>query len=69
MPRFSKNTLAEYVFSRIDRIQKEHHFDPDNGWSQVYDKGEEVNRAYGEYDELTTMASNFGLVHPGDRKS
>lgn len=47
--RFSKMKVARVLARKISALIKEHGFDPDRGWEQVEGKGEEVNRAYGEF--------------------
>ena len=49
-PRFSKQALLEGLQIAIDSLKKEHGFRHDNGWNQVRGKGEEANRAYGEFE-------------------
>lgn len=63
-PRFSKATLAEYVFRRIAYLQKTQHFDPKNGSKQVEGKGEPVNILYGEWEALNMLADEFELEPP-----
>lgn len=52
--RFSKEKLAHHLARKIHYLANIHKFDHDNGWVQVEGKGEEINRAYGEY---------LGMVH------
>lgn len=46
---FSKKAMIEHLTICAERLQKEHRFDPGNGWNQVKGKSEEVNRAYGQW--------------------
>jgi hypothetical protein len=59
--RFSKQTLADHVFRNLRSLHEEHRFDPDNGWSQVIGKSQEINRAYGRWEALTAIADIYGL--------
>jgi hypothetical protein len=60
-PRFSKQTVIDYIARRQSELEAEFGFDPRNGWSQVDGKGEEINRAYGEYASLSTLVDVFEL--------
>ncbi len=64
MPRFSKATLAAFVFKRTEALEKEHKFDSQDGYAQVRGKGEEKNRAYGEFNMLLDLADEFELEPP-----
>ena len=65
MERFSKAALARFVWKRIELLEKApYKFDPGNGWAQVIGKGEEINRAYGEYYMLRLMLDAFDLPVP-----
>ena len=59
--RFSKATLAGHLTRRIDYLGKEWNFDPGNGWNQVKGKGEEANRAYGEWECARRLMERFDL--------
>lgn len=41
--RFSKETVAEVLMSRINNIQAANKFDHNNGYAQVIGRGEEKN--------------------------
>lgn len=64
--RFSKKTLAKYVFGRMDTLRTAHGFDPGNGYAQVQNSSVSVTVAYGEYCALKKMVSEFEL-HGLDR--
>lgn len=55
MGRFSKGKLLNELRYRAIELGDAHGFDIDKGYSQVEGKGEEVNRAYGEWETLTTL--------------
>jgi hypothetical protein len=66
--RFSKQSLAIYLARRIRAAQKTFGFHDRSGWNQVAGKGEEINRAYGEYiADLNTM-QNFNLDWPTEEE-
>ena len=59
--RFSKATLAARLSDRVTRLQLEWNFDPRNGYAQVEGRGEEINRAYGEWNALRDLMEEFDL--------
>lgn len=63
-PRFSKATLGAEIERRILSLQEEYEvkFNPNNGYAQVRGKGEEKNRAYGEFRALLDLAEHFDLM-------
>lgn len=61
MERFSKASLRDVLKRRIVQIERQWRFDPDNGWAQVEGKGEDANRAYGEYDAYRSLIDTFNL--------
>ena len=65
-PRFGKATVSEYITKRLGVLLEKHHFDAGNGYAQVRGKGEEVNRAYGEWDVLLQMAEAFEIELPSE---
>jgi hypothetical protein len=60
-PRFSKQSLIDYIERRQTELEAEFGFTARDGWSQVEGKGEEINRAYGEYTHLSTLVDVFEL--------
>ena len=62
--RFSKKLLKNWLEERFFEIQKNRRFDQGNGWAQVDGKGEEANRAYGEWRayEIVLNAAEFGFL-------
>lgn len=62
--RFSKASLAIYLARRIRYAQKTYGFHENSGWNQVAGKGEEINRAYGEYAADLNTFQNFDLDWP-----
>lgn len=59
--RFCGATLAMWVSDRLDYYEATYGFTRKNGWSQVEGKGEEINRAYGEYDCCLSLIDAFSL--------
>lgn len=55
--RFSKRKMIEHLERRLQSIQAEHNFDPTNGYVQVRGRGDDKNRAYGEYSMLRDLLS------------
>lgn len=47
--RFSKQIVVNALAEKAFYLMNKNHFNPDNGWSQVEGKGEEINREYGEF--------------------
>jgi hypothetical protein len=68
-PRFSKATLAGFVFTRIEFLEKQWGFDERNGPAQV--EGSEPERviAYGEWDLLHRLLDEFNLENPSCTQS
>ena len=46
--------LKSYLETRFNSLKKEYRFNESNGWNQVKGLGEEVNRAYGEFEAVIT---------------
>ena len=59
MARFSKAVLRDWLTKSIAHMEHEYGFTRATGWSQVNNKGEAMNRAYGEYDMLLTILDNL----------
>lgn len=59
--RFTRATLAKYVFGHLDAMRGKYGFVAHRGWAQVEGKGEEKNRAYGEWDAMQMIVDRFGL--------
>lgn len=53
-----------WVVERVAMLAKEHRFDSGNGWAQVEGKSADVQRAYGEFHMLHTIAEEFGIEVP-----
>lgn len=57
--RFNKAELLEDLAERAASIQQRWGFDAANGWAQVEGKGEEANRAYGEWSAITGILEDI----------
>lgn len=64
MSRFSKQTLAEYVDSRLRSIQLANNFDEENGWDQCDVRKPVQLVEYGEFAALNELVEVFNLVLP-----
>jgi len=60
--KFSKSKLAADTWERINKLEETYKFKSYNGWAQVDGKGEEINRAYGEYECLLSITNDYDLV-------
>ncbi len=58
---FSKALLIKHLAKKAFYLSEEHHFTNTTGWAQVEGKGEEKNRAYGEYIGMVHVATIFDL--------
>lgn len=47
--RFSKDAMLEFLTARANRLQSQYGFTTQSGYAQVLSRGEQVNRAYGEW--------------------
>lgn len=47
--RLSAKAIVTHLEIKAARLERDYGFDGANGWDQVRGKGEEVNRAYGQY--------------------
>ena len=58
-PRFNKDNVLIHIELRMKQLEEKWGFDPNNGWSQV--DGEPIEKivAYGEYDGLDNLHSEF----------
>lgn len=65
MKRFNKTQLIHDLYGRAARIQNTHGFTRDNGYAQVMGKGEEENRAYGEWQTLENLARDIEAGYIG----
>lgn len=65
MKRFNKTQLIHELRQRAARIQNEYDFTRGNGYAQVMGKGEEENRAYGEWKTLENLARDIEAGHVG----
>lgn len=61
--RFSKKVVAEIIGRGIGYREQKFGFHDRTGYAQVTGKGEEINRAYGEYHMLIDLADLFDLDH------
>ena len=59
--RFSKQLFAKEVWEKIYHLEKTYGFKSYDGWNQVKGKGEEINRAYGEYNCLFMLTNEYNL--------
>jgi hypothetical protein len=63
MPRFSKATVAEYVWGLITQHEEAHGFDvTTEGWDAVASRPTDVKVAFGEAQALYDLAQTFNLV-------
>jgi len=64
MARFNKENTLNYLWAEIERLEKEHGFNLDNGWSQVAHSDFEKVIAYGEYDGYQKVIDsiNYGTL-------
>lgn len=53
--RFSKAAVIEELSKKIVRFEETYKFTTHTGYAQVKGKGEEINRAYGEYVALVHL--------------
>lgn len=58
-PRFNKDNVLIHIERRMEALEKKWGFNPNTGWSQV--EGSPIERvvAYGEYDGLDNLHSEF----------
>jgi hypothetical protein len=58
-PRFNKDNVLIHIELKMKQLEEKWGFNPSNGWSQV--KGESIEKivAYGEYDGLEKLHSDF----------
>jgi hypothetical protein len=58
-PRFNKDNVLIHIELRMRQLEEKWGFNPNNGWSQV--EGEPIEKivAYGEYDGLDNLHSEF----------
>lgn len=59
--RFSKTSVATWVYRNMKRLETEHQFDPNNGYAQVAKSTPERIRSYGEYANLRDVLDHFCL--------
>lgn len=55
MKRFNKENLKAYLVQEINRLEKEHGFDPSNGYDQVKNSDFIRVMAYGEYEAFQNI--------------
>lgn len=60
-PRFSKKVLAYWIGERTLWMETEYKFHDRTGYVQVFGKGEELNRLFGEYQQLKSLMYAFDL--------
>jgi len=58
-PRFNKDNVLIHIELRMKQLEEKWGFDPNNGWSQVDGESIEKIVAYGEYDGLDNLHSEF----------
>lgn len=61
--RFSKKQLAQWIGKKTRWMEIEYGFHDQTGWAQVEGKGEELNRLFGEYQQLKDLMGVFNLDH------
>jgi hypothetical protein len=57
--RFCRASVLKYLEEREKYLRESNRFDFGNGWSQVNGKGEEKNRAYGEWRLACELIEEF----------
>lgn len=63
--RFSKQTLAQWIFRNLRDYEEEYGFKRhSNGWAQVEGKPAVIQRAYGRYSGWLDVAEAFDLEEP-----
>lgn len=64
MARFNKENTLNHLWHHIERLEKEHGFNPDMGWNQVLHSDFEKVIAYGEYDGYKKVIDsiNYGTL-------
>lgn len=62
--KFSKENVKNEIMNIIIYLEKEYHFTTHDGFNQVKDKGEYINRLYGKYEGLLLLHEIlFGYIH------
>jgi len=59
--RFSKSGLAQFIQLRMDAIQREHDFDPNNGTAQLRIGNVGAAVEYGALRELEHLSQEYDL--------
>lgn len=59
---FSKKALGVSLWGKVEWLEKKYGFKSYDGWNQVNGKGEEINRAYGEYNCLFKLINEYHLT-------
>jgi hypothetical protein len=57
--RFSKEHVRNIIGARIEALEKKYLFKMNDGYNQVKEGGEALNRAYGEYSALIDLYSEL----------
>lgn len=57
--RFSKTALLERLYNQKNHYENLWGFLPTQGWAQVAHQDKEANRAYGEYDAITSLIEDL----------
>lgn len=57
--RFSKSAFREELERRLERMEKHHRFDPNNGWDQVKKASIERVVEYGRYAMLSDLVDEL----------
>lgn len=59
--RFSRRVVADEISRALAALYRDHDFDERDGYAQVRGRGEEINRAYGEWDALLRLSERLGV--------
>lgn len=57
--RFNKNNVQDFILARMKYYQDTYKFNYGDGYSVVIGKGEELNRAFGEYSAYRAMLDSI----------
>lgn len=62
--RFNKTNVLEHISKKMQKLEEQYGFDPNNGTIQVRGKSDEIVLAYGEYEALDSLYDTiqYGLL-------